>query len=187
MDLNRSRDMHPPYSSANTGKLENPFDRPSVDLSYNVQLQFLYKNAQGVKIYLDPIRQYVVKIAGTRFVHDRMPWFTYQYDMYIGIDGSRYEVIKHPYYVDSLGTLLSSGHAKPMEERPHDTNGPGTSRIPRTHSIPFDELLLDFHWDHDRKEKMGLGNTKNQWAVVKEIQVTKVFQDDLIKEVYHDA
>ena len=28
---------------------------------------------------------------------------------------------------------------------------------------------------------------KNQWEVVKEIQVTKVFQDDPIKEVYHDA
>ena len=109
--------MHPAYSTVNKGKLENPFDKPNVDLSYNVQLQFLYTNAQGAEIYLDPMRQYVVKIAGTRSVHDRMPWVTYQYDMYIGIDGSHYEVIKHPNYVDILGTLLSSGHAKPMEER----------------------------------------------------------------------
>ena len=80
-----------------------------------------------------------------------MPQVTYQYNMYLGIVGSLYEITKHTNYVDILDTLLSRGHGKPMEERPHDTNRPGTSRSLGTHSTPFDELFSDWHWDHDKK------------------------------------
>ena len=65
MGHNKSRDMHEAYSNANTGKSVNPFESTYMKLNYNVKLKFLYINAQGAKIFQEPLRRYVVKIAET--------------------------------------------------------------------------------------------------------------------------
>lgn len=63
MDRKQSRDMHQPPTSASKGKSVNPYENIGVTMNYNMKLQYLYTNAQDAKIYQDPMKRYVVKIA----------------------------------------------------------------------------------------------------------------------------
>ena len=109
--------------------------------------------------------------------------------MYIGQDGARYEVTKYPLHIDSYGILQT--RSAPVETlRPEaarskveaTTSTPdlaGTSGLNETRPSPFDSLFKEFHINED--------DFGHDWKPVREIKVVKVFQDNILQEVFRDS
>ncbi|KAI5079973.1 hypothetical protein GOP47_0005452 [Adiantum capillus-veneris] len=68
-------------------------------------------------------------------------------------------------------------------------NLPSTSNLLNTHSRVEDLLFNDLHLNGKRKnkEKLDVDISNNHWKILRGIPVSKVPQDDSIKEVYKDA
>lgn len=111
MDLTGSQGMHQGQTSAAKSKSVNPFETNNWEMTFNVKL-FMYANAQGLKIYKDPMGRYVVKKGDILSVFNKAPWVNYQEDLYMGVDGAFYEVTKHLELVDVMG-VLASGQKDP--------------------------------------------------------------------------
>ncbi len=54
----------------------------------------LYTNVHRAEIYKDPLGRYMFKSAEHRTPFNEMPMVNYQGDLYMGIDGARYEVTR---------------------------------------------------------------------------------------------
>ena len=186
MDRNGSQDMHPSQTNAGKSATSNPFERRSWGLNFNVKLQFQYANAQGADIYKDPMGRFAVKIPDVLSNRHMNPWVNYQADMYMGEDGARYEVTEYPEHVDIMGVLLKSEQTDPRNDPLPDSNQPGTSTNPGMFSPSLDAIFSNKNEERNKgecEEEYG-GDDKNS---ITEIKVTKVFQDDPLKEVYKDS
>ena len=80
-------------------------DPPSYQLEFNIKLKYDYTNAWGVEIFHDPMLRHVYKTADCPTPFEQFPRVNYQGDMYVGNDGARYEVTKHPQLIDAIGLL----------------------------------------------------------------------------------
>ena len=160
----------------------NPFERQSWGLN-NVKLQFQYANAQGADIYKDPMGRFAVKIADVLSNRHMNPWVNYQADMYMGEDGARYEVTEYPEQVDIMGVLPKSEQTDPRNNPLPNPNQPGTSTNPGMSSPSLDAIFSNLKMKRNKGEceEEYEGDDKNS---ITEIKVTKVFQDDPLKEVY---
>lgn len=114
------------------------------------------------------------------------PWVNYQEDMYMGDDGTRYEVTDYPENVDMLGVIRQGKQTNQGSKPLPSMDMLGTSTNPRAVSPSFDAFFPDLS-NEQNKEKNKLGNEYNEHSARTELRVTKVFQDDLIKEVYRDS
>ena len=102
-------------------------------------------------------------------------------------DGTRYVVTKYPELMVNFGTITPNDE----DSGPailHDPSQPGTSSHPNTQlNPPLHELFSDMYCDTKGKEKEGESKAKVEEVLKREISATKVFQDDPIKEVFHDT
>ncbi len=106
----------------------------------------------------------------------------------MGEDGARYKVTKYPKFMDIMGLLPRSKQTDPKNDPQPDPNKPGTSNNLGMQSPSLDELFFDLQWNDnkDRKGESGVEHTRDHREAINEIKVTKVFQDDPLKEVYRD-
>ena len=178
--------MHHTNSSMTEGKSVNPFEANDLGMTFNVMLQFQYANAQGADIYKEPMGRFAVKIADVLSTRHMNPWVNYQADMYMGEDGARYEVTEYPENVDIMGALPRSEQMDPKHDPHPDPAKLRTSDNPGVSSLLFNELFPNLRWEKD-KGNTRTRNANKQWVMQNEIPVTKVFQDDHIQEVFHDA
>lgn len=130
--------------------------------------------------------QFVVKIFDILSTHHMNPWVNYQADMYMSADGVRYEVTDYPEHVDMLGVLCQSKQLNQGSKPLPSMDQPGTSTNPGVSTPSFDAFFPDLTNDND-KGKTQIGNEWNDQRARTELRVTKVFQYDLVKEVYRDS
>ena len=74
-------------------------------MEFNIKLKYNYTNAWDAEIYHDPMQRQVYKMVDCPTPFEKSPWVNYQGDMYVGEDGARYKVAKHPHMVDATGLL----------------------------------------------------------------------------------
>lgn len=167
---------------------ENSFEDPLGDMEFKVMLTFQYENVFGTEIYLDPLDRYAFKTVDNRTPFNKFPMVNYQGDLYMGKDGSRYEVTRYPQQVDACGVLKvgpMSSKVSNHEARPTSSmlNTAGTSTNPTglgaPHKPNLDKLFASLHLDEEVESF--------KWTPIKAIKVTKVFQDDLMQEVFRDS
>ena len=66
-------------------------------MDFKVRLELVHTNAHDAKLYKDPImNRWVVKIEEHPTAFDPSPWVNYQGEMYVGQEGSCYQVAKEP-------------------------------------------------------------------------------------------
>ena len=170
-------------STWNKGKMsENPFDKPIGEMDFNIVLKFQFENIFGAQIYIDPLERYAFKTFDNHTPFSKFPRVNYQGDLYMGYDGSRYQVTKYPHQVDAYGVL----QAGPLPSKPMSGGVPdqeaSTSRFGKagTSTNPYlEKLFADFHFDE--------GGESFGWQPVRDIKVTKVFQDNVMQEVFKDS
>ena len=118
----------------------------------------------------------------------------YQGDLYIEQDGARYDVTNYPQQVDLLGVLqagathLEVPHFEPKSQTARASvpmsKQAGTSSKPTGpgmfHQSSLDNLFDEFNLD---EEEIGSFQFWG-WKSIREIKVTKVFQDDVLQEVF---
>ena len=174
-------------STWSKGKMrDNPFDDPIEEMDFNVMLIFQYENFFGAEIYKDPLCRYAFKTADNRTPFNQFPMVNYQGDLYMGKDGSRYQVTKYPQQVDACGVLQAGPMSFEVPNPEATTSGLnkiGTSTNPTglglDHKSPLDKLFADFHFDE--------GDESFKWKLIRNINVTKVFQDNVVQEVFRDS
>ena len=181
-----SFDMH--ADRLRKGKMsKNPFDEPTDEMDFDVTLSFLNTNAYGAEIYKDPLGRYTFKSAEYRTPFSELPLVNYQGDLYMGMDGARYEVTKHPNQVDALG-VLQTGQAPIAEQEAesyHEQAGtsnelppPGTQRSQIEQNI--EKLIAAWKVCKDNE-------LVSEWKTDRVSKVTKVSQDSPMQEVFRDS
>ena len=90
----------------------------------------------------------------------------YQGDLYMGTDRARYEVTKYPEHVDALG-VLQNGKV-PTFEQTVDSLQEQDGRSNR----------MDDPGTHTSHFTQHLDRLFDEWNVEREIEVTKIFQDN---------
>ena len=91
-----SSDGQPFTPFGNPRRSLNPFEVDDIALPLNIQLQYVYTNAQGADIYKDPKQRYVVKILDVFSELDKTPWVNDQGSLFMDKDGVCYKVTSHP-------------------------------------------------------------------------------------------
>ena len=152
---------------------ENPFDDPYEEMDFNVQLLFQYENVFGAQIYKDPLGRYTFKTNDNRTPFNEFPMVNYQGDLYIAKDGSRFQVTKYPHQIDTFGVLQARPMPSMIRDHEATTSGPDKAR---TSSNPMG-------WDMNFDER----DVSFEWKPIRDIKVTKVFQDNVLQEVFKDS
>ena len=176
---------------------DNPFNDPEGEKDCVVSLTFQYYNTYGAEIYKDPLGRYVYKTTEYRTPFSESPMVSYQGDLYIELDGARYEVTKYPQSVDAMGVLQADatssrasqstmggsngGIFTPGEDQSRTTSeptGPGMSPNPF-----IEKSFLNLEREEEGAESFRFWD----WVPKNEIKVTKIFQDNGLHEIFKDS
>lgn len=104
----------------------------------------------------------------------------------MGEDGACYEITKYPEYMDIMGVLPKSEQKDPRSDSQPDLNRPRTSTNPGKLSPSLEELFSDLKDETDKGES-EVEDVEDHKKSLREIKVTKVFQDEPLKDVYQDS
>lgn len=137
-------------------------------------------------IYKDPLGRYTFKTEDNRTPFNEFPMVNYQGDLYIAEDGSRFQVTKYPHQIDTFRVLQARPMSSTVRDHEATTSGldkAGTSTNPMglgsAHKSPLNELFEDMYFDER--------DVSCRWKPIGDIKVTKVFQDNVLQEVFKDS
>ena len=153
-------------------------------MSFNVQLHFEHTNEFGTDIYRDPLHRYAFKTAEHVTPFELNPMVNYQGDLYIGKDGARYDVTRHPDRIDPYGGIRSK-NTIPVDSLPNrgeslaNTSRPIPDEARTQKASLLGKLFDNFHVNEDEFSPL--------WTPVRNMKVFRVSQDDPLQEVFRDA